>query len=148
MQRAAATPALISDPTAFEGRLATRRNPMFHGRLGHLVSPQAPAGVLHGLLRPVPGQAVQRSTDGTLPLVRPEEPGGAAADDAGYGPGSGPGDSPGEGPAYGPAAASPVRRSGPPRPSAPSGTSEPAGRSGTSGTSGTSGPQAVPLSLP
>ncbi|MFF5218379.1 hypothetical protein [Micromonospora sp. NPDC000442] len=83
----------ISDPLGFPNRLATRQDPALRRPLGHLVSPDAPGGTAHDLLRPVsaPQAAptrhdlpVQRraapSTDpDSAVLPAPREPSGADA---------------------------------------------------------------------
>ncbi|TBL33563.1 hypothetical protein EYA84_17260, partial [Verrucosispora sp. SN26_14.1] len=47
----------ISDPVGFRHRLATWQDPTARRPLYHLVSPDAPSGLAHDLLRPVPATA-------------------------------------------------------------------------------------------
>lgn len=56
MQRTMSPMGLVIDPTGFRDSLATWANPSFTGQLGHLVSPEAPSGLAHGLAGP--GQPV------------------------------------------------------------------------------------------
>lgn len=42
-------PGLVSDPAAFRGSLSAWQDTSFHTPLGHLVSPEAPSGLGHGL---------------------------------------------------------------------------------------------------
>lgn len=66
MQRTVPEQDLVIDPVGFQGALSTRQPTALSTPLGHLVSPDAPTGVLHGITSPAPGSpvpAVQRSVD-------------------------------------------------------------------------------------
>ncbi|MEU5610340.1 hypothetical protein AB0H03_16670 [Streptomyces sparsogenes] len=52
LQRTLAEPELVTDPGGFRGSLDTWRDSSFLTPLGHLVSPQAPSGLGHGLATP------------------------------------------------------------------------------------------------
>lgn len=78
MQRTVPEQDLVINPVGFQGALATRQPTVLSTPLGHLVSPDAPTGVLHGITSPTPGspvQSVQRSVD--MPSRR--TPGGKGA---------------------------------------------------------------------
>jgi hypothetical protein len=71
-------PELVSDPRGFGDSLASWGNPSLQIRLGHAVSPQAPSGVVDGVVQPRPA-TVQRweSAVGEVPaLPAGEEPPG------------------------------------------------------------------------
>ncbi|MBI0299650.1 hypothetical protein JBE04_35630 [Streptomyces sp. PRKS01-29] len=53
LQRTVAAPELVTDPAGFRAGLGTWQNASFLGTLGHLVSPEAPSGVGHGLATPL-----------------------------------------------------------------------------------------------
>ncbi|WP_330435137.1 hypothetical protein OIC43_21865 [Streptomyces sp. NBC_00825] len=62
---------LVIDPSGFQGALATRQDTSLGTPLGHLVSPDAPTGLVHGITAPAPAESpspVQRSVE------RPGEP--------------------------------------------------------------------------
>lgn len=66
MQRTVPEQDLVINPVGFQGALSTRQPTALSTPLGHLVSPDAPTGVLHGITSPAPGSpvpAVQRSVD-------------------------------------------------------------------------------------
>ncbi|MGO4429421.1 hypothetical protein AB4Z54_64490, partial [Streptomyces sp. MCAF7] len=52
LQRTVAEPELVTDPSGFRGSLDTWRDSSFLTPLGHLVSPEAPSGLGHGLVTP------------------------------------------------------------------------------------------------
>ncbi|MCX4675629.1 hypothetical protein OG413_09965 [Streptomyces sp. NBC_01433] len=54
MQRTLAGQELVTDPSGFEQSLSTRQGTALGTPLGHLVSPDAPAGLVHGLTAPAP----------------------------------------------------------------------------------------------
>ncbi|MEV6165574.1 hypothetical protein AB0L71_27400 [Streptomyces sp. NPDC052052] len=61
-----AGPELVSDPSGFQGALTTRQDPALGTPLGHLVSPDAPTGLVHGITTPAPADRtspVQRSAE-------------------------------------------------------------------------------------
>ncbi|MCX5501922.1 hypothetical protein OG887_21440 [Streptomyces sp. NBC_00053] len=74
---------LVIDPSGFQGSLATRQDTSLGTPLGHLVSPDAPTGLVHGITAPAPAESpspVQRSAErpgevsvrtGYVPLPRP-----------------------------------------------------------------------------
>ncbi|GAA2223966.1 hypothetical protein GCM10010232_05910 [Streptomyces amakusaensis] len=53
LQRSLGGQELISDPAAFRGSLTTRRDTALTTPLGHLVSADAPTGIVHGITAPV-----------------------------------------------------------------------------------------------
>ncbi|WP_238545521.1 MULTISPECIES: hypothetical protein [Streptomyces] len=57
LQRTVAEPELVTDPNGFRGSLDTWRDSSFLTPLGHLVSPEAPSGLGHGLATPGVPQA-------------------------------------------------------------------------------------------
>ncbi|RMB85090.1 hypothetical protein [Streptomyces shenzhenensis] len=91
LQRTVDAPALITDPVGFRGSLDTWRDASFFTPLGHLVSPQAPSGLGHGLATPAASEApavgreVRADTTGGAP--QPDLPvqrtAGPAAEGAG-----------------------------------------------------------------
>ncbi|MFE0464008.1 hypothetical protein ACFW1A_32615, partial [Kitasatospora sp. NPDC058965] len=104
----------LADPGRFISSLTTRQNPSFTGPLGHAVSSAAPAGVLHGVLRPVAGVPVQRAAAGAAELsyVRPLDEAPAGEPAVGGAPG-------GETPARGASAGGALPRLAVPRPAVP-----------------------------
>lgn len=71
IQRMLGTQDLVIDPSGFQGSLATRQDTSLGTPLGHLVSPDAPTGLVHGITAPAPAEnpsPVQRSVE------RPGEP--------------------------------------------------------------------------
>ncbi|WP_099015967.1 hypothetical protein [Streptomyces malaysiensis] len=71
LQRTVAAPELVTDPAGFRAGLGTWQNASFLGTLGHLVSPEAPSGVGHGLATPPtpPPADMPNPTRGTPPTV-------------------------------------------------------------------------------
>ncbi|MFJ8603075.1 hypothetical protein ACIREM_31075 [Streptomyces shenzhenensis] len=74
LQRTVDAPALVTDPVGFRGSLDTWRDASFFTPLGHLVSPQAPSGLGHGLATPAAsgeapavGREVRADTTGGAP---------------------------------------------------------------------------------
>ncbi|GGZ28493.1 hypothetical protein GCM10010300_84360 [Streptomyces olivaceoviridis] len=67
-------PALVTDPAGFRGSLGTWRDASFLSPLGHLVSPQAPSGLGHGLVAPSASAEVPTVSREVSPAAR-----GAAA---------------------------------------------------------------------
>ncbi|MEW1723480.1 hypothetical protein [Streptomyces sp. NPDC093109] len=49
VQRVLGAPELVTDPSGFESSLSSRQDTTLSSPLGHLVSPDAPAGLVHGL---------------------------------------------------------------------------------------------------
>lgn len=97
---------LVIDPSGFQGALATRQDTSLGTPLGHLVSPDAPTGLVHGITAPAPAEhpsPVQRSVErpgeppvrtGYVPLsvpmsVQRAAASGAPSDDVGRGVGRG-----------------------------------------------------------
>ncbi|MFD5503014.1 hypothetical protein ACFWJS_25385 [Streptomyces sp. NPDC127061] len=57
---------LVIDPSGFQGSLTTRQDTSLGTPLGHLVSPDAPTGLVHGITAPAPAGSpspVQRSAE-------------------------------------------------------------------------------------
>ncbi|MGW3950404.1 hypothetical protein ACWEKM_05465 [Streptomyces sp. NPDC004752] len=78
LQRTMDAPALVTDPVGFRGSLDTWRDASFRTPLGHLVSPQAPSGLGHGLATPAApgetpavGREVRADTTGGAPRSNP-----------------------------------------------------------------------------
>ncbi|WP_405750938.1 hypothetical protein OHA19_19445 [Streptomyces sp. NBC_00012] len=71
IQRTVGAQDLVIDPSGFQGSLSTRQDTSLGTPLGHLVSPDAPTGLVHGITAPAPAERpspVQRSVE------RPGEP--------------------------------------------------------------------------
>ncbi|MEV5199103.1 hypothetical protein [Streptomyces sp. NPDC053720] len=71
IQRVLDAQDLVIDPSGFQGSLSTRQDTSLGTPLGHLVSPDAPTGLVHGITAPAPAERpspVQRSVE------RPGEP--------------------------------------------------------------------------
>ncbi|MFF4752187.1 hypothetical protein ACWD5R_10845 [Streptomyces sp. NPDC002514] len=71
LQRTVGAPALVTDPVGFRGSLDTWRDTSFFTPLGHLVSPEAPSGLGHGLVAPSPAAGAPTVSR----EVRPNAPG-------------------------------------------------------------------------
>lgn len=73
IQRTLGTQDLVIDPSGFQGSLSTRQDASLGTPLGHLVSPDAPTGLVHGITGPAgPATAdrpspVQRSVELPVP---------------------------------------------------------------------------------
>lgn len=66
IQRVLSSPDLVLDPRGFHGALATRQETALGTPLGHLVSPDAPTGLVHGITTPASVERpspVQRSVE-------------------------------------------------------------------------------------
>ncbi|WP_328897862.1 hypothetical protein [Streptomyces sp. NBC_00236] len=75
VQRSVTGQDLVTDPAGFQTALTTRQDTALGTPLGHLVSPDAPAGLVHGVALAAPGSpapAVQRTVD--MPLRLRSEP--------------------------------------------------------------------------
>lgn len=71
VQRSVTGQDLVIDPGGFQAALTTRQDTALGTPLGHLVSPDAPAGLVHGVALAAPGNpvpAVQRTVDMPLRL--------------------------------------------------------------------------------
>ncbi|WP_037840619.1 hypothetical protein [Streptomyces sp. NRRL WC-3549] len=71
LQRTLAAQELVIGPSAFEGSLTTRQDASLGTPLGHLVSPDAPAGLVRGVVGAAPGSPappVRRAVE--MPLRR------------------------------------------------------------------------------
>lgn len=71
VQRSVTGQDLVIDPGGFQAALTTRQDTALGTPLGHLVSPDAPAGLVHGVALAAPGSpapAVQRTVDMPLRL--------------------------------------------------------------------------------
>ncbi|MER6101191.1 hypothetical protein ABT115_02305 [Streptomyces sp. NPDC001832] len=66
IQRTLGTQDLVIDPSGFQGSLSTRQDASLGTPLGHLVSPDAPTGLVHGITAPV-------TTDRPSPVQRSVE---------------------------------------------------------------------------
>ncbi|MFC8535559.1 hypothetical protein ACFUJY_16595 [Streptomyces sp. NPDC057249] len=70
VQRSVWGQELLTDPLAFESRLTTRQDTSLGTPLGHLVSPEAPAGLVRGVVDAAPGSPappVQRAVEMPMP---------------------------------------------------------------------------------
>ncbi|MFD8379357.1 hypothetical protein ACFV2X_12610 [Streptomyces sp. NPDC059679] len=67
LQRTVAEPELVTDPSGFRGSLDTWRDSSFLTPLGHLVSPEAPSGLGHGLATPGVPQAPDAGSAAGVP---------------------------------------------------------------------------------
>ncbi|WP_413753166.1 hypothetical protein NRF20_22240 [Streptomyces sp. R-74717] len=54
IQRTLGSQDLVIDPSGFQGSLSTRQDTALGTPLGHLVSPDAPTGLVHGITAPAP----------------------------------------------------------------------------------------------
>lgn len=75
VQRSVTAQDLVIDPGGFQAALTTRRETALGTPLGHLVSPDAPAGLVRGVALAAPGSpapAVQRAAE--MPLRMPGRP--------------------------------------------------------------------------
>ncbi|MFF2330446.1 MULTISPECIES: hypothetical protein [unclassified Streptomyces] len=71
IQRVLGSQDLVIDPTGFQGSLSTRQDTALGTPLGHLVSPDAPTGLVHGITDPAPVDRtppVQRSAERTVDM--------------------------------------------------------------------------------
>lgn len=71
VQRTVTHPALITDPDGFRGSLSSWQDTTLSTPLGHLVSPQAPSGLVHGLA--VPGGPLTGPTPAPASVSRQAE---------------------------------------------------------------------------
>ncbi|WP_326766752.1 hypothetical protein OG978_21310 [Streptomyces sp. NBC_01591] len=69
IQRTLGTQDLVIDPSGFQGSLSTRQDTSLGTPLGHLVSPDAPTGLVHGITAP----ATPVTADRPLPVQRSVE---------------------------------------------------------------------------
>ncbi|MFJ7196072.1 MULTISPECIES: hypothetical protein [unclassified Streptomyces] len=60
IQRTLGTQGLVIDPSGFQGSLSTRQDTSLGTPLGHLVSPDAPTGLVHGITAPAAPVAADR----------------------------------------------------------------------------------------
>ncbi|MFF7140638.1 hypothetical protein ACFZB5_05285 [Streptomyces nodosus] len=72
LQRTVRAPALVTDPAAFRGSLGAWQDASLFTPLGHLVSPEAPSGLVHGVVAP-------SGSAGVPTVSREVRPGGASA---------------------------------------------------------------------
>ncbi|MFF8616479.1 hypothetical protein [Streptomyces sp. NPDC015350] len=77
IQRTLGTQDLVIDPSGFQGSLSTRQDPALGTPLGHLVSPDAPTGLVHGITAPAAPVAADRPSPVQRSAERAERvPGG------------------------------------------------------------------------
>ncbi|GAA1935926.1 hypothetical protein GCM10009716_48720 [Streptomyces sodiiphilus] len=77
LQRTVEPPVPVTDPEAFAGSLGTWRDASLLGPMGHLVSEEAPSGMLHGIAEPTPGGAAEAGREpgpGTAETAGPAGP--------------------------------------------------------------------------
>ncbi|MEW1892791.1 hypothetical protein [Streptomyces sp. NPDC085659] len=73
VQRSVTGQDLVINPAGFEAELTTRQNTALGTPLGHLVSPEAPAGLVRGVVDAAPGSPpppVQRAVEMPMPARR------------------------------------------------------------------------------
>ncbi|KAA6210388.1 hypothetical protein [Streptomyces filamentosus] len=83
LQRTLDAPALVTDPSAFERGLSTRRPTALSTPLGHLVSAEAPGGLAGGVATPVQRSLVEfsvRASGGGPSLGSPGDVSGGSGD--------------------------------------------------------------------
>ncbi|EST36998.1 hypothetical protein N566_15415, partial [Streptomycetaceae bacterium MP113-05] len=68
VQRTLGDTGLMTGPDAFRGSLSTWQDVSFGTPLGHLVSPEAPSGLVHALARNTAGPVAAREAEGDLPV--------------------------------------------------------------------------------
>jgi hypothetical protein len=74
IQRTLGAQELVMDPARFEASLPTRQGTALSTPLGHLVSPDAPSGLAHGITAPAPAPRVQRTTAAPMPVPSTARP--------------------------------------------------------------------------
>ncbi|MFE1957067.1 hypothetical protein [Streptomyces sp. NPDC059479] len=71
VQRTVTTPGLMTDPDGFRGSLSSWQDATLTTPLGHLVSPQAPSGLMHGLVASRGPTTVSRRVEDGVVASRP-----------------------------------------------------------------------------
>jgi len=79
VQRTTQDLGLVTDPGGFRASLDTWQDVSLSGPLGHVVSPDAPAGLLYGVASPYSGPADPPIPHEAAPPPRPEPPSAAGA---------------------------------------------------------------------
>ncbi|MCX5110608.1 hypothetical protein OOK13_19075 [Streptomyces sp. NBC_00378] len=74
IQRTLRAQDLVIDPSGFQGSLSTRQDTSLGTPLGHLVSPDAPTGLVHGITAPAAPVTVERPSPVQRSAERPGEP--------------------------------------------------------------------------
>ncbi|MEU0625979.1 hypothetical protein [Streptomyces sp. NPDC005989] len=74
IQRTLGAQDLVIDPAGFQGALSTRQDTSLGTPLGHLVSPDAPTGLVHGITAPAAPVAAERPSPVQRSVERPGEP--------------------------------------------------------------------------
>ncbi|WP_406382758.1 hypothetical protein [Streptomyces sp. NBC_01618] len=73
IQRTLGIQDLVIDPAGFQGSLSTRQDASLGTPLGHLVSPDAPTGLVHGITAPATPATVDRPSPVQRSVERPVE---------------------------------------------------------------------------
>ncbi|GGV95755.1 hypothetical protein GCM10015535_63760 [Streptomyces gelaticus] len=73
IQRSLGAQDLVIDPSGFQGSLATRQDTSLGTPLGHLVSPDAPTGLVHGITAPADPVTAERPSPVQRTVERPGE---------------------------------------------------------------------------
>ncbi|MFH8514144.1 hypothetical protein ACH4CE_03170 [Streptomyces gelaticus] len=73
IQRTLGTQDLVIDPSGFQGALSTRQDTSLGTPLGHLVSPDAPTGLVHGITAPADPVTAERPSPVQRTVERPGE---------------------------------------------------------------------------
>ncbi|MFB8032760.1 hypothetical protein ACFC5Z_07340 [Streptomyces sp. NPDC056004] len=74
IQRTLGAQDLVIDPAGFQGSLSTRQDTSLGTPLGHLVSPDAPTGLVHGISAPAAPVTAERPSPVQRSAERPGEP--------------------------------------------------------------------------
>ncbi|MFF3783298.1 hypothetical protein [Streptomyces sp. NPDC001933] len=74
IQRTLGAQDLVIDPAGFQGSLSTRQDTSLGTPLGHLVSPDAPTGLVHGITAPAAPVTAERPSPVQRSVERPGEP--------------------------------------------------------------------------
>ncbi|MFE6490444.1 hypothetical protein [Streptomyces sp. NPDC057748] len=74
IQRTLGAQDLVIDPSGFQGSLSTRQDTSLGTPLGHLVSPDAPTGLVHGITAPAAPVTSERPSPVQRSVERPGEP--------------------------------------------------------------------------
>ncbi|MFB7211386.1 hypothetical protein [Streptomyces sp. NPDC056255] len=74
IQRTLGAQDLVIDPAGFQGSLSTRQDTSLGTPLGHLVSPDAPTGLVHGITAPAAPATAERPSPVQRSVERPGEP--------------------------------------------------------------------------
>ncbi|MFJ8852720.1 hypothetical protein [Streptomyces sp. NPDC102437] len=74
IQRTLGAQDLVIDPSGFQGSLSTRQDTSLGAPLGHLVSPDAPTGLVHGITAPAAPVTAEHPSPVQRSVERPGDP--------------------------------------------------------------------------